>query len=84
MKTKSNKNIVEVVRRFVVGAAAETKAFKRAGVKMVKKTEGAWDTTKLRRDKISLAASALVKRISQLKDDVATGMKQGIKEAKKK
>lgn len=84
MKTKSNKKVVDAVRKFVVGAAVGVKKLEKKGATLVKKAESAWDSTKPRRDTITAKASNFVKSARQVKDDIAKGVQQGIKEAKKK
>lgn len=95
MKTKSNKKVVDAVRKFVAGAAAGAKRLEKKGASLMKKVEGAWDSTQPRRDTITASvkrvadraekkASEFAKSATQVKDDIAMGMRQGIKDAKKK
>jgi len=95
MKSKSNKKVVDAVRNFITGAAVGVKRLEKKGATLVKKAESAWDSTKPRRDTIAASvkrvASRAEKKVSnftksarQVKDDIAKGVQQGIKEAKKK
>ncbi len=95
MKTKSSKKTVETVRRLVAGAAVRAKVLEKKGSALIKKAEGAWDATKPRREKIAVSAKRafgraekkageLVRKTVQVKDDIATGVRQGIKDARKK
>lgn len=84
MKTKSNKKVVDAVRKFVASAAAGAKKLEKKGATLVEKVGSAWDSTKPRRDTISAKVSDFAKSARQVKDDIAKGVQQGIKEAKKK
>ena len=84
MKSKSNKKVVDAVRNFITGAAVGVKKLEKKGATFVKKAESAWDSTKPRRDTISAKVSDFAKSARQVKDDIAKGVRQGVKEAKKK
>lgn len=95
MKTKSNKKVVEAVRKLVAGAVTKAKMIEKKGVVIAKKAESVWNSTEPRREKITASvrrvasraekkANELARNAKQVKDDVVRGVRQGIKDAKKK
>jgi len=95
MKKTNNKKVVNAVKKFVVGATVKANTLEKEGVKMFKKAEKKWDSTKAERTKIEAKvkkvansaekkAGGIIKKTTKMAGDIATGFKQGIKEAKKK
>lgn len=95
MKNKSNKKVVSAVKRFVARAAQEARMLKRGSEELAKNAGDRWDATKPRREKIGAAmeravaqaerkAEGMFGKMGQIRDDVATGFKQGMREAHKK
>jgi hypothetical protein len=95
MEKNSNKKVVNAVKKFVVGASAKAKMLEKKNAKILKKVGKKWDSTKPERVKMGIAVKRavklaekktdrVIKKTTQMADDIATGFKEGIKEVKSK
>jgi len=95
MKKVVNKKVANTVKKLVVSASVKANRLEKEGKKILKKAEVKWNSTKPEREKIEIKAkkavklaeqkaNKVIKKTAQMKNDIVTGFKQGMKEAQKK
>ena len=95
MEKNSNKKVVKAVKEFVIKTAAKTKALDEESKKILKNIERKWDSTSPERDRVDATVKQFIQKteeqtnkiiqdVTQLKKDVSTGFKEGVKTINKK
>lgn len=95
MEKNSNKKVVKAVKKFVIKTAAKTKALDEESKKILKNIEKKWNSTSPERDRIEATVKQFIQKteeqtnkiiqdVTQMKKDVSTGFKEGVKAVQKK
>lgn len=92
MKNKSSKKVIAAVSKLVAGTARTAYAAEKKGGELFARVAEKWDATKPERRRVANAVRNVIKKAEkntdaaiaktvQIKNDIATGVKQGIKKA---